>query len=70
MSDGNSHFLMALGRVDGGLAIETTANWPSWCRCTRRTFGFGNRSRRIASMPSPATANLNCRSITWANRCD
>lgn len=23
MSDGNSHFLMAVGRVDGGLAIET-----------------------------------------------
>lgn len=23
MSDGNSHFLMALGRIDGGLAIET-----------------------------------------------
>jgi len=22
MSDGNSHFLMALGRIDGGLAIE------------------------------------------------
>ncbi|SDY00428.1 hypothetical protein SAMN04488238_1752 [Roseicitreum antarcticum] len=23
MSDGNSHFLMAIGRIDGGLAIET-----------------------------------------------
>lgn len=23
MSEGNSHFLMAVGRVDGGLAIET-----------------------------------------------
>lgn len=23
MSDGNSHFLMAVGRIDGGLAIET-----------------------------------------------
>lgn len=22
MSDGNSHFLMALGRIDGGLAVE------------------------------------------------
>lgn len=23
MSDGNSHFLMAIGRIDGGLLIET-----------------------------------------------
>lgn len=23
MSEGNSHFLMAIGRIDGGLAVET-----------------------------------------------
>tara|TARA_R110002051_G_scaffold325869_1_gene432646 strand:+ start:3263 stop:3589 length:327 start_codon:yes stop_codon:yes gene_type:complete len=23
MSDGNSHFLMAIGRIDGGMAVET-----------------------------------------------
>lgn len=26
MSDGNSHFLMAIGRIDGGLPIETADN--------------------------------------------
>lgn len=26
MSDGNSHFLMAVGRIDGGLPVETADN--------------------------------------------
>ncbi len=26
MSDGNSHFLMAIGRIDGGLPVETADN--------------------------------------------
>lgn len=44
MSDGNSHFLMAFGRIDGGLAIETADS------CLRDVIAAVNRTGKKGSV--------------------
>jgi hypothetical protein len=44
MSDGNSHFLMAIGRIDGGLPIETADS------CLRDVISAVQRSGKSGSV--------------------
>lgn len=44
MSEGNSHFLMALGRIDGGLPIETADT------CLRDVMSAVNRTGKGGSV--------------------
>ena len=44
MSEGNSHFLMAVGRIDGGLPIETADN------CLRDVIGAVQRTGKRGSV--------------------
>lgn len=56
MSDGNSHFLMAIGRIDGGLAIETAdAQLREVLKAVNRTGKKGTVTLTLEVQPNGET---------------